>query len=254
MGTPPTLVAANIVANNVNGVRTSASLTLQANDVIVWFGVGEGGSTGDAVTTPTCTFSNSGIVTLQTHTAAGNCPASVYTTTVTANGSGTCGVTYNVTLGTNCALTVLAYRNAVAPIVARSAQGSSSSRTLSYTPSQVDSAIAWVVGDWSASAAQVLSPTSTSHTSASPGPTAFPGATQTGTAYTHYEAVLDDQTSAGAVSYGIGGSGTGPFTIFIVEIQGPSGPPPVPDEGSFNSDATSDMWGFSGMPLSDGSF
>ncbi|MGZ4555721.1 MAG: hypothetical protein ACXVXZ_08240, partial [Mycobacteriaceae bacterium] len=65
--------------------------------------------------------------------------------------------------------------------------------------------------------------TSTSHTSASPGPTAMPeSATVTGV-YSQYAAVLDDQPSTASTGYGIGGTGTGPFTIIAVEIQGTGG-------------------------------
>jgi hypothetical protein len=162
-----------------------------------------------------------GVTQLKLHAAASDPVAGCWTFTVTANGSGTVTVPITTTVtGNNTALTVWVHRGGTAATVARSALGTGTSRTLSYTASQADSAIVWAVADWAAAAVQTPTPASTAHTAASPGPTAVPASGTVASAYTWNSAVLDDQTSVAATSYGIGGTGTGPFVILVVEIQG----------------------------------
>lgn len=225
MPTAPTLVAA-YTATFVATTGTSSSLSLQSGDIVLVFGVNEGGNSGDAISTPTTTFANGGITLLQTHSAASNCAAGAWTFTVSTTASGTVSGGSSAT-STHWALSVFAYRAGVAPTVARSAQAVNSTRTMNYTPSQADSAIAWVLGDWAAGNVAAVVPTPTSHTNVAPGPTAMPESSANGTFYSQYAQVLDDQASTSAVAYGIGGTGTGPFTIIAVEVQGTGGAAPV---------------------------
>ena len=103
---------------------------------------------------------------------------------------------------------------------------------LSLTPTGADGAVCWGVFDWAADTAQSFSPAATTHSAGSPGPTASPVSAQIAGKFTYYVGDLDDQTSAGAVSYGIGGAGTGPFTIVALEVKassaGDTTPPSVP--------------------------
>jgi hypothetical protein len=223
VATPPTLVAANVVTANpgIGGSITSSSVTVQTGDVVTFTAVSEGSTSGNSYGSPTTTITNSGVTQLKLHAAASDPVAGCWTFTVTANGSGTVTVPITTTVtGNNTALTVWVHRGGTAATVARSALGTGTSRTLSYTASQADSAIVWAVADWAAAAVQTPTPASTAHTAASPGPTAVPASGTVASAYTWNSAVLDDQTSVAATSYGIGGTGTGPFVILVVEIQG----------------------------------
>lgn len=227
MATPPTLIAANTVVVTSGTTVTSSSLTVQTNDVVTFTAIGEGASAGASFGTPTSTITNSGITNLKLHASASDPEGGIWTMTVTGAGSGTVSVPHTGT-GLRCALTVFVHRGGTAPTAARSALGTGSSRTVSYTASQVDSAIVWAVGDWAAAAVQTPTPTSTTHGAAAPGPTAMPQGTTVAGAYTQNSAVLDDQTSVAAVSYGVGGTGTGPFTIVVAEIQGTGGAVAIP--------------------------
>jgi hypothetical protein len=203
VATPPTLVAANVVTANpgIGGSITSSSVTVQTGDVVTFTAVSEGSTSGNSYGSPTTTITNSGVTQLKLHAAASDPVAGCWTFTVTANGSGTVTVPITTTVtGNNTALTVWVHRGGTAATVARSALGTGTSRTLSYTASQADSAIVWAVADWAAAAVQTPTPVAS--------------------AYTWNSAVLDDQTSVAATSYGIGGTGTGPFVILVVEIQG----------------------------------
>lgn len=219
MATPPTLVAANAVVNSTAASIVSSSLTVQSGDVVTFTAVGEGAANGNSFGTPTSTITNSGITNLKLHAAASDTEAGIWTFTATASGSGTVTVPHTGTVQ-RATLSVWVHRGGTAPTAARSALGTGSGRTVSYTASQADSAIVWALGDWSAAATVAETPTSTTHSSASPGPTAMPQSAQVATFYTQNSAVLDDQTSTSAASYGIGGTGTGPFTIVVAEIQG----------------------------------
>jgi hypothetical protein len=225
MPTPPTLVAA-YSANVAATANASTSMTLQANDIVTVLAVDEGATAGETLSLAT-TFSNAGISTLQSHPSGSDCAVYAWTFTVSLAASGTVTVTES-NPNKNQRMGVFAHRAGGAPIVARSTLGTGSSRTANYTPSQADSAIVWVVGDWAAAAVQTMSPTPTSHTSAAPGPTAMPASSSIASIYTGYVGVLDDQTSTGTVAYGLTGTGTGPFSIIVVEIQGTGGAAAVP--------------------------
>lgn len=225
MPTPPTLVACYASSMVQTNAITSSSISLQAGDIVTVIVIGAGGVTGNSWPTTGCTttFANGGITSLQNHTAASNCQAAAWTFTVSTTASGTVTTTQTSGQSDYNVLRVFAHRAGVAPTVARSTQGASSSRTVNYTASQADSAICWGVGDWSASAVQAVTPTSTTHSLGTPGPSSMPASGSVATQYTDNTAVLDDQTLTSAVAYGIGGTGTGPFTVIVVEVQGTGG-------------------------------
>jgi hypothetical protein len=230
MPTAPTLVGASVVTVNSGSTATTPSLgPFQVGDIVTVLAGNEGNTNGDAISSVTTTFTNGGITSLQNHPAASNCGGAAYTFTITAAGSGTVTVTQTGAL-LHMDAVILVHRGGVAATVTRSAIQMGSSRTLAYTASQADSALAWAVFDWAAAATVAATPTATTHTTSTPGPSALPAAAQLNPNYTYYDELLDDQTSTASTGYGIGGSGTGPFTIVVVEIQGTGGAVATPPE------------------------
>ena len=258
MPTAPTLVTAYVSSINPvggNASVTSPTLNVQGGDVITVIGIGPGGTIADAFVTPTTTIPIVGGSTqLQSHSADNDCQGAAWSYLVSgalgSAQSGTVTVGVSTTSNNSFHFVVIIERGGQQPTVARSALQAGSSRTMSYTPSQANSSIVWAVGDWAAGTIQVVTPTSTSHTTSAPGPTALPQSAILAGQYTENTAIIDDAGAVAAVSYGISGTGTGPFTIIVVET---AGPPIPPDEGSYNSDATDQMWAYTGMGYNDGS-
>ena len=258
MPTPPTLVAAYATppsSTAAAATMTTSSLSLQAGDVVTIVAMGAGGGSGDSFSIPTTTFANGGVTQLALHPSSSDCQGGAWTFTVTSTGSGTVSVTHTGGTNTSQNLFVVAHRGAVAPTAARASISIGSSYFNIYTASQANSAIVWMVGDWSAGAVSTpLDPTPTSHGAAAPGPTALPqSGTQAGQ-YTEWSQVLDNQTSTGAITYGLLSSSTsGPYTIAVVEVQG-GGVFTTPGEGAKYHDDTLKMWELAGIEFSDGSF
>ena len=230
----PTLVAAYVSPiNPVGGAATltSPSLSLQPGDIVTVLAMGAGANNGDHFNTPATTLTNGGITALKTHSGASDCPAGAWTFTVGGTGTQTGTVSVTTVMGgantdNSFNFAVVAHRGATAPTATTSALGASSGMTVAYTASQADSAIAWIFGDWNAGAIGTVTPTSTSHSTSSPGPTALPQSAVLSGQYTENVAVLDDQTSTASVSYGVTGtSSTGPFTIIVVEVPAAAGGP-----------------------------
>lgn len=252
MPTAPTIVAIAVAKTTTSTVATP-SLVLQVGDVVSAIAITEGSASG-AWNAPSTTLSNSGISTLQTHVGGTDCGGQAFTFTVAA-GTTTGTVTATISQASeSLTLFVVVCRGASQPTASQSLLVAGSSRTTSYSSTYADSVVMTGIGDWAAAAAQSLVPTSSTHASGTPGPSAAPNsdATETGI-YTHYSAVYDDQVSTSPISYGIGGTGTGPFTIVLIEIPAYVAPVP-PDEGAYNDNAESDMWSFAGVGIGDGSF
>lgn len=224
----PTLVAfvQATAAVNTGVAVTTASISWQTGDVVVVFTGCEGGAGGETLNAPTTTGAGLTLAQQQLHNssgsdASGGCWAAV----ASSSSSGTFTGTYTHTGGTgrNTLVVVAVFRGSAGIGNSVVTATPSATRTLSLTPTGADSSIAWFVADWAAAATVAFSPTPTSHSAASPGPTAAPYSAQIGTAITYYVGELDDQVSAGAVSYGVGGAGTGPFTIIAVEVKASAG-------------------------------
>lgn len=223
----PTLVAFSFVNTaNATGVNITIpdTLTWQTNDVVVALCGDEGGST---VTANAISTTGSGLTFTRNQNLFANgtfCSAAVFTAVATAGSSGT--VSFQETYGggatTNKFLGVYIFRgsNGVGNSTITSTPGTTA--TISLTPTAADGSIAWAVFDFSAAAAAGDTPTATSHGTSTPGPKASPQNTLVGTAYTYYCADLDDQTSAGAVSYGTTASG-GKYTIVAIEVKAGTG-------------------------------
>lgn len=195
---------------------TTASVSWAAGDVVVLVAGTEGQSSA-TLSLPTHTGSNLGTVTQQQlHNESSNCGGAIWSAIASGTGSGT--FSSAVSAGSEIhGLGVFVFSGSSG--VGNSAISATTARTVSLTPTAADGSIVWAVFDWSASATQTITPTPITHTTTAPGPNAVPHSAVVGTSYTFYVAELDDQTSAGAVSYGIGGAGTGPFTIVAVEVK-----------------------------------
>jgi hypothetical protein len=226
--TAPTLVAFAQAEAAVNsGVAvTTASVSWQTNDVVVVFVGTEGAPAGEALNAPTTTGSGISFGTAQKQhdstgtDASGGCWAAV----ASANSSGTFSgsFTHGGATGINTVIGVYIFRGSAG--IGNSVLYNGVSPTgASLTPTGADGSICWYVGDWFAAAVTGASPTATSHNSSTPGPTASPYSQQIASKVTFYISELDDQTSAGAISYGITGSGTGPFTIIAFEAKAGAG-------------------------------
>lgn len=220
----PSLVAVGFVESLVAASATEAtgSLTWQSGDVILAVASSEGAPGTETWVAPTTTGTGVTFTQKQVHAASSDPGAGCWSAVASAGSSGTFSVKNgNAANSQALAFGVYIFRGSAG--VGNSNISTGTSRTVSLTPTGADGAIVWVVGDWAAAAVQTATPTATSHTTAAPGPSASPQAALVSGRFTYYVEELDDQTSAGAVSYGITGTGTGPFTIIAVEAQASGG-------------------------------
>lgn len=225
MPTAPTLVAfASTETTVATGVAvTTASISWQTGDVVVLFAQTDGESGGETIAAPSTTGSGITFTQQQLHQSAGSdTGAGCWAAVASANSSGTFSTSATHT-GVNTSrpkrVSVYIWRGSAGIGNSAITASPSSTKTVSLTPTGADGAICWVVGDWNADATVAFSPTATTHSSGSPGPTASPVSVQDATLYTSYVACLDDQASSGANSYGVAGSGAGPFTIVAIEVK-----------------------------------
>lgn len=221
MGVAPTLISYTETSwvGNVSSV-TTASLSWDTGDVIVCLMASAGANTL-SWSTPTTTGTGLTFTLAKGHnTTATDCGAAIYTAVAAATSSGTVTEAPTSSFTNHIGLGVYVARGSAG--VGSSALGTGTGRTVSLAPTGADGMIVWGAFDWSASANQGYAPASpTTHSTSAPGPNASPHEAVDGTEYTFYVAELDDQTSAGAVSYGIGGSGAapGPLTIVACEVK-----------------------------------
>jgi hypothetical protein len=95
-----------------------------------------------------------------------------------------------------------------------SASQFTTTKTVSLTPAfGADSAVIWTVGDFQGSVTPTATPTTPNETTRQAINNAL---------YDIITADITDQTSAGAVSYGLTTTSAGPFSIAVVEIKGTS--------------------------------
>jgi len=206
--TPPTLISHDSSVYNANAASRSVTPASgwQAADVIVVVAVDEGAAS-ESFNTPTAsglTFTN-----VINHAASSD-PA-LLISTATAAGSGSGPITVTLTATRQFGMSVYVFRGSDG--IGNNASQFTSSRTVNLTPTAADSAVVWAVGDWAAAVVQSPTPT----------PTNADVAVRSTSIYTVYVDELTDQSSAGTTAYGIGGSGTGPFSIGAIEIKGAAG-------------------------------
>jgi hypothetical protein len=167
--------------------------------------VGEG-AVSEVFTAPTATgltFSS-----VMNHTPTSDCGMAIYT--ATAGSSGSSAITGNISVSVNWNMWVWVFHNHGG--VGNSTSQFSATKTVSLTPTGgAHGAIIWVVGDWSATASPVATPTSPNETTRQ--------ATQNGKHYSYVTGDITDQTSDVAVSYGVNYTSSGPFSIGVLEIK-----------------------------------
>lgn len=204
--TAPTRISYNESTDGWNSntsPKSSASITWQTGDVIIVI-VGQE-SAGRTIGNPTATgltFSN-----LRSNTLANTCTTSMASAVAGSNGSGAVSVTSDGVDFWSFAVWVYRGTNGVG----NTAKQQTTTHSVSVTPlAGAHSAFVWGVFDFNTGAVGTITPT----------PTNTGEATQFSPNYTVYIADLADQASAGAVSYGLTGSGGGPFSIMVAEIKG----------------------------------
>lgn len=202
MPTPPTLVSYTEVTWNATGQpKTTASISWLAGDVIV---VIAGSETADTLGVPTATGLTFTKQKDWPGTGGTTCSAFVATATPGAGGSATVSVTES---GAHTwGFGVWVWRGSAG--VGNSVEQHTATKTVALTPAGADGAIVWGLFDFAAAAVQTITPTPTNTRQR----VAL-------TPYTIYVSDLIDQVSAGSVSYGISGTGSGPFSIVALEIK-----------------------------------
>lgn len=203
----PTLVSyTETVFNTTTSPKTSASISWNAGDLIVVIG-GSEGSLG-SLATPTGTglsFTDS-----RKNTAASTCGTIVSTATPASSGSSTISMTESG--GQDFGFGVWVFRDSAG--FGGSAEQHTTSKTVSYTAAGTNSAIVWASFDFSVETLGTLTPT----------PSNTRHSESVASHYTILVGDLLDQTSGGAVSYGVtGGGSSGPFSIVLKEIKAGSG-------------------------------
>lgn len=224
----PTLVATAFVAGYVpaGSSQTTASIAWQTDDVVVAVALSEGASTEPNWAAPTTGGSGISFGAAQRlHASTGSEPGgAIYACIATQDSSGT--FTHgNVRAGSVNAQSIQVY-------VFRGSLGIGNSnltfttgtpRTTALTLTGADGAVVWGTADWSAGAVVSETPTASSHSAASPGPSAVPQEAQVGTNYTYYFEVLDDQPDTGSVGYGVTGNSN--YLAVAIEVKaGEAGP------------------------------
>lgn len=215
MPTPPTLISYTEVTWNATGQpKTTASISWLAGDVIV---VIAGSETADTLGVPTATGLTFTKQKDWPGTGGATCSAFVATATPGAGGSATVSVTES---GAHTwGFGVWVWRGSAG--VGNSAEQHTATKTVALTPTGADGAIVWGTFDFAAAAVQTITPTPTNTRQR----VAL-------TPYTIYVSDLIDQVSAGSVSYGISGTGTGPFSIVALEIKAAASAF-IPEDDSF---------------------
>ena len=192
--------------------KSTASISWQSGDVLV-AALGAENTNGITLVAPTVsglTFSmqkqnNPG-------TASSTCASLIATAVAASSGSGviTSTATGSRAGTTEWGMGVWVWRGSAG--VGNSAEQHTSTKTVSLTPTGADGAICWGVFDFAGGFTNTATPTATH--------------SQVAINSANYDvnlADLADQVSSGAVSYGVTSSGTGPFSIVVVEVKAGAG-------------------------------
>lgn len=209
--TAPTLVS-SVGVTASSGTLTTASISWQSGDIVVAAATDEGAISGEVPNTPTATgLSFSAVL---THSSTGSdCGLGIWTASPVASSSATVSFTDSQTSKQHNGW-VWVFRSSGG--LGNHASQFTTTKTVSLTPAGgADSAIIWEVGDFSAAASPVATPTTPNETTKQ--------AIQDGTAMSYVTAQITDQTSAGTVSYGVNYTSAGPFSIGVLEIKGTAG-------------------------------
>jgi hypothetical protein len=198
----PTLISYTETAWNATGTsKSSASISWQTGDVIC---VIAGSEANDNLSVPTATGLT--FASQKNNVAASTCGTRVSAVVAGSNGSDAVTVT-NPSSVSDWGFGVWVWRGSGG--IGNSSEQHTATLTVSLTPTAADSAIVWGAFDFAAAALQTITPT----------PSNTRQRVVDSGSYTLYVADLLDQVSGGAVSYGISGAGSGPFSIVVLEIK-----------------------------------
>src|SRR5512146_2931512 len=215
--TPPTRVSYTEPASWTTGgspKATASTVSWQTGDVVVVI-AGSDGTQNDNFGTPSVTnLTGTGLTFSDKvdHQSNSDCAALLSIATAAGNGSGNISVSLAGDSSGHWGFGVWVWRGSTGNNWTTQVTSQfSSTRTKAYTVAQADSAICWGVFDWAAeNPLQTITPT----------PTNTDERTRLAGQYDAYAADLTDQSNTGSVSYGITNTGSGPFSIVIVEIRG----------------------------------
>jgi hypothetical protein len=204
MPVKPTLVSYTEVPWNtaVSGSKTSASVSWQAGDIIVVMAASEADSAISGPTATGLTFSK-----VVSNNNTGTCETKVSSATAAENGSSTVSMS-TTSSAQHWGFGIWVFRDSLG--IGQSAEQHSTTKTKSLNAEAEHSAIVYGIFDFSAAATITVVPTATDVRQA---------VRDTGR-YTYYVNDLTDQPSTGAVSYGLSGTSSGPFSIVVVEVKG----------------------------------
>lgn len=188
--------------NGVNHTKTSSSVAWNANDVIVFLTGAEGANAPGNPTATGLTF-----VSQKSDASAGTCGTRLSAVVAGSNGSSAITAAYTANDSDHWGFGVWVWRGSQG--IGNSSEQHTSVKTVALVPIAADCAVVWGTFDFAAGALQTITPTPTNTRQR---------AVDTGH-YTFYVSDLGDQVSGGSTSYGISGTGSGPFSIIVLEVQ-----------------------------------
>ncbi|HLZ93348.1 MAG TPA: hypothetical protein VKQ28_16710 [Candidatus Acidoferrum sp.] len=204
--TPPTLVSYTETAWNTTAAsKATATVSWNSGDIITVIGGAESSLTLGVPTATGLTFTSQ-----KSNATANTCATQLATAVAGSAGSSAVSMTSSDST-LKWGFGVWVWRNSGG--VGNSVEQHTATLTASLTPTAADSGIVWATFDFAAAALQTIVPT----------PTDIRQDVVIGTNYTIYVSDLTNQTSAGAVAYGISGTGSGPFSIVALEVKGTAG-------------------------------
>jgi hypothetical protein len=207
MPTAPSLISYTETSwSTTTTPKSTASISWNAGDILVAIGGSDGGTLGNPTATG-LTF------TTQKSVVGGSTQTGALVATAVAGSSSSSAVSMTLAGGAGAwGFGVWVWRNSGGVGNSASLAGSAT-KTVSLTPVSADSAIMWGDFDFNEAALGTIVPT----------PTNTRQRVDITGSQTIYVANLIDQTSAGAVSYGTSGGGSGLYSIVVVEIKGAAG-------------------------------
>lgn len=210
--TAPTLISyaeADWTTNGATSKATTLAVSWNSGDILVVVSGSETGVAPDIPTATGLTFTSQ-----KSNAAANTCGTRVSTAVAGSTSSSIITVTY-ANINDVWGFAVWVWRGSVG--VGNSSEQHTTTHSVPLTPAAVDSAIMWGTFDFNVGALGTITPT----------PTNTRQRVVVTSRYTIYVSDLGDQPSAGSVSYGLTGSGGGPFSTVAVEIKGSATTPTV---------------------------
>ncbi|HET7873694.1 MAG TPA: hypothetical protein VFL42_14355 [Terriglobales bacterium] len=206
--TVPQLISYAETAWNTTAIsKSTAAINWNAGDVIV---VIAGCARPTTLGGPNATGLD--FILQQSNSAAFTCPTLCAAAVAASAGSDVVNMT-NLSGTVHWGFGVFVWRNSQG--IGNSAEQHTSSRTVALTPSTADGVMMWGVFDFGATVTQPITPS----------PTDMRQALFDSGNYTVYLADLGDQPNTGSTNYGLGGIGSGPYSIVAIEVQAvPTGP------------------------------